>query len=100
VPLVCRQISAEDLEPGECTVAQALNEFGAPVVVAARPYRRGHRLLELLRGGETAFLEVPAELEIRRTDVGDAYGLNLDGGGALPVRLTLDGPSPTSATAT
>lgn len=55
----------------------------------------GHRLLELLRcelrrGGETPFVQVPAELEIRRTDIGSAYGLDLDGGGALPVRLTLD----------
>jgi hypothetical protein len=55
----------------------------------------GHRLLELLRcelrrGGETPFVQVPAELEIRRTDIGSAYGLDLDGGGALPVRLALD----------
>jgi hypothetical protein len=55
----------------------------------------GHRLLELLRcelrrGGETPFVQVPAELAIRRADIGNAYGVDLDGGGALPVRLVLD----------
>lgn len=55
----------------------------------------GHRLLERLRcelrrGGETPFVQVPARLAIRRADIGNAYGLDLDGGGALPVRLALD----------
>jgi hypothetical protein len=55
----------------------------------------GHRLLELLRcelrrGGQTPFIQVPAELEIRKADIGNAYGLDMNGGGALPVRLALD----------
>jgi hypothetical protein len=55
----------------------------------------GHRLLELLRcelrrGGDTPFVQVPAELTIRRADIGNAYGVDMDGGGALPVRLALD----------
>jgi len=55
----------------------------------------GHRLLELLRcelrrGGETAFFLVPAQLRISRTDVGNAYGLDLHGDEGLPVQLSLD----------
>jgi hypothetical protein len=57
----------------------------------------GHRLHELLRrelrrGGETAFVQVPRRIDISRTDVGLAFGLDLheDGGEALPVRLSLD----------
>jgi hypothetical protein len=59
----------------------------------------GHRLLELLRrelrrgsssGGETAFVQVPAELTISRTDIGLAYGRDLGDDPILPVRLSLD----------
>jgi hypothetical protein len=55
----------------------------------------GHRLLELLRcelrrSGETAFFRIPARLRISRTDVGNAYGLDLHGDAGLPVQLSLD----------
>jgi len=56
----------------------------------------GHRVLELLRcelrrDSQAPFVQVPAQIDITRTDVGAAYGLELlEGGRTLPVRLNLD----------
>jgi hypothetical protein len=94
-----------------CLMTRGLGRFGLPelridqVPPELRPpwvlalTGLGHRLLELLRralrrdgssGGETAFVQVPAELPISRADIGLAYGCDLGDDVVLPVRLSLD----------
>ena len=77
----------------ELRVDQVPPELRAPWVLALTGL--GHRLLELLRcqlrrGGETAFVQVPAELMISRADIGLAYGCDLGDDPVLPVMLSLD----------
>jgi hypothetical protein len=81
----------------ELKVDQVPPELRAPWVLALTGL--GHRLLELLRyelrrgsssGGETAFVQVPAELMISRADIGLAYGCDLGEDPVLPVSLSLD----------
>jgi hypothetical protein len=92
---------------GQCLATRGLGRFGLPElrVSDVPPELRppwtlalnglGRRLLELLRcelrrGGETAFLQIPAEIRISRADIGRAYGLDLVGDEGLPVLLSLD----------
>jgi hypothetical protein len=95
----------------DCLMTRGLGRFGlpelrvdqvpaglrAPWVLALTGL--GHCLLELLRrelrrssasGGETAFIQVPAELMIGHADIGLAYGCDLGDDPVLPVRLSLD----------
>ena len=81
----------------ELKVDQVPAELRAPWVLALTGL--GQRLLELLRrelrrgsssGGETAFIQVPAELVIGRAHIGLAYGCDLGDDPVLPVRLSLD----------
>jgi hypothetical protein len=94
-----------------CLMTRGLGRFGLPElrIDTVPPELRapwvlgltglGQRLLELLRrelrrgssnGGETAFVQVPAELTINRADIGLAYGCDLGDDPVLPVRLSLD----------
>jgi hypothetical protein len=98
---------------GRCLTTTGLRRFGLPelklddVPVELHPSWTvaltglGYRILESQRralrrsvaggGGETPFVEVPAQIEIGRADVAAAYGLRLrPRGGSTPVRLTFD----------
>src|SRR5487761_48581 len=92
---------------GQCLTTRGFSRFGLPelkvdeVPPELHPSWTmaltglGHRLLDLLRcelrRGDAPFVQVPAQTEIRRTDVAAAYGLDLrDAGAGLPVRLSLD----------
>ena len=99
-------------QAGQCLTTCGLGRFGLPelrlddVPPELHPAWTialtglGSRLLELLRrelrgalrrGGETAFVQVPDQIEISRVDVGAAYGLDLtQDTEVLPVRLSLD----------
>jgi hypothetical protein len=81
----------------ELKIDQVPSDLRAPWVLALTGL--GHHLLELLRrelrrgssiGGETAFLQIPAELTISRADIGLGYGCDLGDDEVLPVRLSLD----------
>jgi hypothetical protein len=93
----------------DCLMTRGLGRFGLPELrVDQVPAELraswvlaltglGHCLLELLRrelrrssGGETAFIQVPAELMIGHADIGLAYGCDLGDDPVLPVRLSLD----------
>jgi hypothetical protein len=91
----------------DCLMTRGLGRFGLPELKIDRVPPRlrapwvlaltglGHRLLELARrelrrGGEIAFIQVPAELTISRADIGLAYGCDLGDDPVLPVRLSLD----------
>jgi hypothetical protein len=92
---------------GQCLTTMGFGRFGLPelkvdyVPPELQPSWTialtglGHRLLALLRcelrRGDAPFVQVPAQIEISRTDVAAAYGLDLrDDGAGLPVRLSLD----------
>jgi hypothetical protein len=92
---------------GQCLTTKGFGRFGLPelkvdhVPPEAHPSWTialtglGHRLLDILRcelrRGEAPFVQVPAQIEISRTDVAAAYGVDLrEDGAGLPVRLSLD----------
>jgi hypothetical protein len=92
----------------QCLTTKGLGRFGLPELKAGDvPLELhpawtialtglGHRLLKLLRcelrrDSQAPFVQVPAQIDISRTDVGAAYGLELlEGGETLPVQLNLD----------
>jgi hypothetical protein len=92
----------------QCLTTKGLGRFGLPELKADEvPFELhpawtialtglSHRLLKLLRcelrrDSQAPFVRVPAQIDISRTDVGAAYGLELvQGGETLPVMLNLD----------